>query len=542
MKVCRVQEMRDMDRSAIEHLGIPAEILMENAGLACCQVLQREIGIRGRRFAVVCGGGNNGGDGLVIARKIHSAGGRVRVFLLGSPDRMKGAAGANLSIARSLGLPIERVGPNGSPEQGSPEQDSHVHISFERELAACDVVVDAVFGTGLAREVEGRYAEVIALINRAGRSGAAVLSVDIPSGVNGDTGRIMGTAVSADMTVTFGLPKLGNLLHPGCCLGGRLYVTHISFPPALYDSDDLRIAVSTPPPLPNRREDGHKGSFGDVLFVAGAESYYGAPQFSARSFLRAGGGYARLACPRSLAPVVAASAPEIVFHPQPETESGSLAGAAAAGILELASRSDAVVIGPGLSRHEETAGLVRRVAAEVAAPLLIDGDGLTAVSREPDLLARRTGPTVLTPHPGEMAGLTGMTVAEVLARKVDVVQEHARRWGSYIVLKGAHSLVGCPDGRLFINPSGNSGMGTAGSGDVLNGAMAAMLGLGLPLEGAVLAGVFVHGLAGDIAAEEEGEDRLTAVSIMEALPAAVRRYRSGHEALFADLYGLAREV
>ncbi len=231
-----------------------------------------------------------------------------------------------------------------------------------------------------------------------------------------------------------------------------------------------------------------------------------------------------------------------MFHPQPETESGSLAAAAGSGLLELASRSDAVVIGPGLSRHEETAGLVRQVAAEAAAPLLIDGDGLTAVSREPDLLARRKGPTVLTPHPGEMAGLTGRTVAEILGAKADMVQEHARRWNAVIVLKGAHSLVGFPDGRLFVNPSGNSGMGTAGSGDVLNGAVAAMLGLGLALEEAVLAGVFIHGLAGDTAAAAEGEDGLTAVSIMEALPAAVRRYRIGRDELFADLYGLATEV
>ncbi|MDX9818591.1 MAG: NAD(P)H-hydrate epimerase, partial [Desulfococcus multivorans] len=317
MKISNVNEMRRMDQKAVQHYGIVEEMLMENAGLAAYRVLSASMNMAGKRILVVCGIGNNGGDGLVVARKIHSGGGDPRVIILSDPAGYKGAAGTNFSIISRLGLNVRVIDDAGS---------------LHDDLCCCDAVVDAIFGTGLTRPVEGHYREVIQRINRSGKP---VLSLDIPSGVAGDTGRIMGEAVRAGDTVTFGLPKVGNLLYPGYDQGGRLHVSHISFPPALYQSEALTIALNDMPNLPSRDPVAHKGSFGNALFIAGAAAYFGAPYFSASAFLKAGGGYARLAAPRSIIPVVAQKASEIVFHPQVETASGSIASTDVTALREL---------------------------------------------------------------------------------------------------------------------------------------------------------------------------------------------------------------
>ena len=389
MKVATTEEMRAMDRYAIETLGIADEILMENAGIAAYYALAGEMDIAGGRFAVFCGGGNNGGDGFVVARKIHSGGGIVKVFLLAEKNRYKGAARKNLD--RLLNLPVD-VRPVESVDD------------VRGYILQSNAVIDAIFGTGLDRDVEGLHREVIEIINAIGKP---VYSLDIPSGVNGDTGRLMGTAIRAAATVTFGLPKRGNLLYPGFLCGGKLYVTHISLPPELYDSESIGVEVNDPPPLPARKAWGHKGDFGDVLFVAGAAGYYGAPAFSALSFLKAGGGYSRLAAPASVIPGIAAQAGEIVFVPQRETASGSIALRNKAALLELAGRVDMVVLGPGLSLAEETQKLVRELAAKIEKPIVIDGDGITAIAKNPRFLKRRRYETVLTPHAGEMSRIAG---------------------------------------------------------------------------------------------------------------------------------------
>jgi hydroxyethylthiazole kinase-like uncharacterized protein yjeF len=342
--------------------------------------------------------------------------------------------------------------------------------------------------------------------------------------------------VRADWTVTFGLPKRGNLLYPGAGLGGRLVVTHISFPPALHEAESIAVELNDPPPLPPRRLDGHKGSYGDALFIAGAANYYGAPAYSALSMLRAGGGYSRLAAPRSITPAVASLAGEIVFVPQEETDSGTLALSAADRLLELGGQVDFVVLGPGLSLVDETQALARRLTPRIEAPLLIDGDGLTAVAADLDVVRRRKGPTILTPHLGEMSRIVDRTVAEIRTDPIGVLQQTARDLGAIVVLKGAHSLIGLPDGRVFVNTSGNSGMASAGSGDVLTGTIGAMHGLGLGVEDAARTGVFLHGLAGDLAAESTGEDGIVARDILEQLPLATRAYREEYEEVTANYY------
>jgi hydroxyethylthiazole kinase-like uncharacterized protein yjeF len=518
MKVSRVSEMRELDQKAIEEFGIAAELLMENAGQAVYFALLNEFGIAGKRFVIFCGLGNNGGDGLVVARKIHSSGGIVKVFVLGDLGRFKGAAKINLDIVSRLPIDVQRI-----------ESTEAVRT----EVAHCDCIVDAILGTGLTRDVAGLYRDCIELINASGKT---VFSIDIPSGVHGDTGKVMGAAVRADVTVSFGLPKIGNMLFPGYDLGGKLVVSHISFPPSIYDADSLKIAISSLAEIPPRDEDGHKGDFGQALFVAGAAGYFGAPYFSALSFLKAGGGYSRLAAPRSIVPFIGSKGSEIVFHPQAETDAGSIALQNKPALLTLSERMDMVILGPGLSLDSETQQLARELTAEVDKPLLVDGDGITAVCQDLRVVKERQAETILTPHLGEMSRLTGMSVREIDDNKVDVLQQTAAELNATVVLKGAHSLIGYPDGFVFINMSGNPGMATAGSGDVLTGTIAAMFGLGLPLQTAVRQGVFVHGLAGDLAVEDLGEDGIIAQDILDYLPLAMKISRQGLNEVLRERY------
>jgi hydroxyethylthiazole kinase-like uncharacterized protein yjeF len=518
MKVAKVDEMRALDRRATEEFGITQDLLMENAGQAVYFVVLQELGMKDMKFVVFCGGGNNGGDGLVVARKIHSNGGEVKVFLLDDEAKFKGAAKRNFEIVSRMPIEMSKI---SSIDSAIPE------------LFDCDAVVDAIFGTGLVRKVSGMYKDVIQLINE---SQSTVFSVDIPSGINGNTGEVMGVAVEADYTVSFGLPKLGNMLYPGYQHCGKLYVSHISFPPALHDSDDIKAAVNSPMELPERAKDSHKGSYGKALFIAGSSSYFGAPYFSALSFLKAGGGLSYLATPKSIAPSIASQGSEIVFVPQKETASGSISLDNKDELLELCQTVDMVVLGPGLSLERETQEMVRKLAAAIDKPLLIDGDGITAIAGDLRKLKNREAPTILTPHLGEMSRIAKMEIGEASKNRIDVLQRMTKELNAIIVLKGAHSLIGYPDGTVFINVSGNSGMATAGSGDVLTGTVASMYGLGLPLEDAVRMGVFMHGFAGDVGAVDKGEDGMTAQDIMDCLPETVKLYRENFGEICENLY------
>jgi NAD(P)H-hydrate epimerase len=509
MKVSSVEQMRQLDQTAIDHFGIPELILMENAGLAAFHVLDREINWRNKHCLVCCGVGNNGGDGFVVARKLHSLGGSVKVCILGDQSAFKGVAKANLDILSHLPIEVQSV--------------SDID-AIAASIRSADIIVDAIFGTGLSRQVSGLFAAAIEHINT---SSATVLSLDIPSGVHGDSGLLMGAAVRADYTITFGLPKIGNLLYPGYEHCGSLFVSHISFPPAMYTDDRFAIEVNLPPPLPSRPADAHKGTFRQVLVIAGAANYYGAPYFAARSVLKAGGGYVRLAAPASITPFIATQGSEIVFLPQSETEQGSIALSNRDALLDISQGMDLVIIGPGLSLHPQTQELVRQLTSAITKPLLIDGDGITALCQHPELITSRSAATILTPHLGEMSRLSKRPISDLNANKIELLQQTTSNLNAIIVLKGAHSLVAYPDERIYINMSGNSGMATAGSGDVLTGTIAAMYGLGLSLDDAVRKGVLIHGLAGDLAAHQCGEDGLTAQDILASLAPAIRQDRCG---------------
>ncbi len=514
--------MRALDKKATTDFAIPTEILMENAGEAVYSVIRRELGIEGKKFVIFCGTGNNGGDGLVVARKIHANGGEVKVFLLAKREKYQGAAKKNLEIISHFPIVLQEI--------------NNIE-TIKSDVCEADALVDAIFGTGLDRDVTGIYQEAIQLINESRKK---VFAIDIASGINGDTGQELGASVRADCTVTLGLPKVGNLLYPGYGQGGKLYVSHLSFPPSLSNADSLKIELASPVPLPERNPDTTKMDYGPVLVIAGAANYFWAPHAAAYSFLKAGGGYVFLACPQSLATSVARRGKEVVIQPQRETSSGSLAMENRDALLELSSRMKMVILGPGLSLHEETQNLVRELTKHIEKPLLLDGDGITAVSAQIDLIRKRKAPTILTPHLGEMARITGIARDNIARTRVAVLQETAKKLKAVIVLKGPHSLIGLPDQRVFINTSGatggKAGMATAGSGDVLTGAIAAMVCLGLNIEEAVRTGVFVHGVAGDLAAQEKGPDGMTAKDILDSLPYAVRYYRKNLTTISENLY------
>jgi len=509
-KVSTVKEMQDLDYGATKKYGVPSILLMESAGIASFRVLCSHFSLeRGTKLLVFAGPGNNGGDGYVVARHALAAGADVRVVVMANPDKYKADAKTNYDAAEQLGIQLESL-------EESPRDQVSTLLSW------ADVVVDAIFGVGLAREVSGRFLETIQAINEWG---GPVLALDIPSGVQGDTGEVLGEAVRAEATITYGVPKLGNMLYPGYQLGGKLYTTRISFPP--WHDSEVKVEISRPSPLLQpRNPDGHKGSFGQALFVAGANGYYGAPRLASLAFLKAGGGYSRLATPESIVPFLAATAGSVVYIPLPETDKGSISPDGLEKILSASKKQDAMIIGPGLSIHPQTANLVLELIRKpLEMPIVLDGDALTFIANAENLKPPLEPRWILTPHLGELARLLGKSVAEVKGRLVECGRETALKYNAVIVVKGAHTLIVSPMGDIRINPTGNSGMGTAGSGDVLTGCIAAMLAMGLPVFDAAVSGVFLHGMAGDVASELKGEDGMIADDILESVPEAMRRLR-----------------
>lgn len=511
-KVASVEDIRRLDRMAEEVYGISPVILMENAGNAVYAVIEREIGIKYINFLVVAGPGNNGGDGFAAARKLYSNGASVKVAILADPNKYSNEAKLNYEIIKKL--PIEKY------------YVDRVDEEFLSLIEEADVIVDAIFGVGISKPVTGVYFDAIKEINESGK---LIVSVDIPSGVNGDTGEVMGIAVKADYTVTFGLPKRGLFLFPGAEYVGKLYLSHISYPPELYNDESIKVQLNEPVMLPERRMDTHKGDYGKALFIAGSSRYLGAPYLAALSFLKAGGGLSYLATPKSVAPFIISMGPEIVPIPLKETEEGTISLENLEFLIEFSKKNDFVIIGPGISLNSETQEFVRKIVPHIDKPLIIDGDGLTAISKDPMMIRDRKQPTILTPHFGEMSRLTGLDIDYIKRNKIDVVMKYCNEWNAIIILKGAYSLIGYPDGTVYINTSGNPGMATAGSGDVLTGCIAAMYGLGLSVDDAVRMGVFIHGLAGDLAAEKVGMDGVTATTILNYVPKAVKYLRENFE-------------
>lgn len=537
MRVVTGREMREIDREAIEGLGIPGPVLMENAGSAVAREIERillehpgsepiGLGFRrtlsGTKVAIFCGKGNNGGDGFVVARHLLDRGADVSVFLVWPKDEITGDARLNLEILERMDGNIAYLGEGASAAEAATLAASQA-----------DVIVDAILGTGIRGPVTGPAAAVIEALMRAPRR--LVVSVDVPSGVQADTGAVVGPAVKADVTVTFALPKVGLVVYPGAEYCGRLVVADIGIPRRILEAPgrgftliDREFAAGL---LPPRRPDSHKGSYGRVLVVAGSEGLAGAAVLSSVAVLRSGAGLVTLAGPESLVDAMASRLPpEVMTLALPETRARSIARASAGVVIDRAGSFDALAIGPGLSRNPETQEAVREIVSESPIPVVVDADGLNALAADLEFLVglaeRARAPLVFTPHPGEMARLTGLSPAEVQADRIRIAQECAEAWGAAIVLKGARTVVAGPGGDVYINTSGNPGMATAGAGDVLTGVVAGLIAQGLDGVKAAALGVYVHGLAGDLARDEVGSSGLVASDILDRLPRALDACRA----------------
>jgi len=502
--ILTVDEMRQADAIAIRELGIHGLILMENAGLKAAQVIQSVYGpVAGLRIGIFCGKGNNGGDGFVIGRHLSRMGADVTFWLTGKKQDVKGDAAVNLKIADQLGLPIFEL------------EDWDATTG----LLEYDLLVDALLGTGLKGEVKGIYAEIIRSLNRFD---GPVVAVDTPSGLDCDRGEPLGLCVDADVTVTMGNVKQGMLFYPGRSFVGALYVADLGVPDHVFerigsrkfllDLDDYSTL------LPARPPDAYKNTFGKVLVLAGSTGLTGAAAMASLSALRSGAGMVILGCPKSLNPIFEEKLTEVMTTPLPETDAGSISLDAYEALEGPFRWAHVLALGPGMSTHPDTKMFVQRVLAEQQKPMVIDADGLNNLADHTGLLARYPAELVLTPHAGELSRLTGLSTDEILENRIQVVREYAGKWGVVLLLKGAPTVIGTPEGDIFLNPSGNAGMATAGSGDVLTGLIAGFLAQGLAAKDAAVLGAFVHGLAGDLAAAELGQRGMTAGDIMDAVP------------------------
>lgn len=517
MYLVSAEEMRALDRFAIEKSGIPGLVLMENAGRGVLCVLNRCFPRwKTYKIGVLCGKGNNGGDGFVVARYLREQGVSVEVFLAASPEEVSGDA--------KLSMEIFLRGGGGITYLGSRGISLDTHISW----SSFDLLVDALLGTGLKSEVRDPMASIIEQVNQ---SNVPVLSVDIPSGLCSDTGRALGVAVRAEVTVTFGLPKLGHFLYPGRELSGKLFVIDIGIPARASEEHKLTRELIEPAMLcgmlPPRSPQAHKGQFGHLFVLAGSAGKTGAGVMACEAALRVGAGLVTMGLPRSLNSAMEARLTEVMTLPLPEGAEQSLSMAAAKEILESLEGKSGLVLGPGLSTRGETPELVRELVRKVSLPMVIDADGLNGLAGHLDLLKDNPGVKILTPHPGEAARLLSLSSSQVQSDRLEAALELSQRSSSYVVLKGAGTILAEPQGRLRLVPTGNPAMATGGMGDILTGIIAGLLIQGLEPFDAMSLGAYLHGLVADEWVAATGKRGLAATDLLGWLPGALERITEG---------------
>lgn len=509
MKIALADEMKKIDKRAIEEYGVPEILLMENAGREVAAAFEEYLGgVSGKRICVLAGSGNNGGDAFVAARHLMNHGAQISIFLVGSPAHLTKSAALNRDIIIKMGVVVHVL---------ETERDWD---KLQVTLRFVDGVVDGILGTGFKGSLRDAAARVVRMVNGHGKP---VVAVDIPTGVEADTGNASPEAIRADLTVTFGLPKFGHMIGAGETATGKLLVDDIGIPKALLEDDTIRQTylddVTVAPVLLPRPLDAHKGSCGRILVIAGSRGMTGAAALAASAVLRSGAGVAVLALPRSLQEMMAGKLTEVMTKPLPETDEGAIDIAALGEALALAEGFDVVLIGPGLGRTQETQKFVQDFCAAVKKPLILDADAIYAFCGKTDAFKGFAFVPILTPHLGEMAHLLELSVDELRASLLDMTREAAREYHAVFVVKSECTIIVYPDGQAFLTSKGNSGMATAGAGDVLAGAVAGLMkqtAAGL----APLAGVYIHGLAGDLAAKEKGYG-LIASDILENLPHAL---------------------
>lgn len=527
MKILTTAEMREADRLTSERCGTPSRVLMENAGTSVARFLASNFAnIERRRIVVLCGKGNNGGDGFVVARKLAELGASPLILLLANPAELRGDAADNFQRLFSTSVKPTTI------------LDARAWEDARNSLASADIVVDALLGTGLRGKVEGLLAQTIEDVNRHDAS-SVVVALDIPSGLSGESGEMAGPAVVAEYTVTFTSPKIGMILAPASSYVGRLNVADIGTPRELIEE----VSKSTVRWLetwefravPFRRNaNSNKGNYGHALIVAGSVGKAGAAALAAQGALRAGAGLVTVATPGPALATVAGFAPEIMTEPLHATPAGTIARDVfdSGGFAAILRGKNVLAIGPGLSTHDDTRQFVRSVIAiKPDLPVILDADGLNSLAGHSTELRGSRGMLALTPHPGEMARLLGATTKDIQEHRLDVARKSAADLQTFVVLKGHQTIIASPDGRAWINSTGNPGMASAGMGDVLTGMLAGITGQfgakSWPLSLAL--GVYLHGLAGDIASTEAGGGTIVASDLIRAIPHAFAQLASSVE-------------
>jgi NAD(P)H-hydrate epimerase len=513
MKVATAEQMQELDRKAIEAYRIPGIVLMENAGRGATEVISNTFpDLQKMKIAIVAGKGNNGGDGFVIARYLLNRRISVKVYLLADSKGLRGDAETNFQIFQRMKGEVISV------------PSSKDYQKVKKELEKFDLLIDAIFGTGLDAEVRGYYREVIDHLNTLQKP---IVAIDIPSGLDANTGKPFGTAVRASLTITFGLPKIGHVISPGLDYVGKLKLVDIGLPKKLVEeeriqtylleNDEIRGWLSTP-----RRPDTHKGDYGHLLVIAGSVGKTGAAAMTCETALRIGAGLVTLAIPKSLNAIMEVKLTEVMTEPLPETPKQTLSLRAFSSILRLCENKKAVIIGPGIGTFKETQSLILKLIKTLNLPIILDADGLTALATQPKTLPTTNRSLILTPHPGEMAKLIRSTPKDVQEDRISISRNFAQSHHVHLVLKGHRSLIATPKGEVFINPTGNPGMASGGTGDVLTGMIGGLICQGFDILQSLQMAVYLHGLAGDEMAQELGEKSLIARDIIEKIPALLQ--------------------
>lgn len=513
MRIVTADEMSTIDRLAINEFGIPGVVLMENAGLQVVKAVEGVLGDpAGKHVVIFSGKGNNGGDGFVAARHLLNKGAQVQVFLAAEQDQIKGDARVNLNIWAKAGqkvLPLTKIN----------------DLNLVRlALMNADLVVDALYGTGFKGTIQKPMASFIEAINECGKP---VIAVDIPSGLEADTGRTGGACIRAGHTVTFALPKIGLILPESRPYVGKLHVADISIPAALLTDNQAKRYLITRQLVsgnwPHRKGGEHKGSFGRVLLIAGSRGMSGAAVLAAQAAARSGAGLVTLGVPSGIHDIVEAKLTEVMTFPLPETNSGALDRTALDIITERAANTGVIALGPGLGGAGDTKTLIRELLLRIDKPCVLDADGLNAMAGRTELFRLVKPDLVLTPHPGEMARLCGLSTEKVQSSRLEIAAKKAVEWHSVVVLKGAGTVIAEPDGSIYINNTGNPGMASGGTGDVLTGMIAGLLAQRMPAGAAAAAAVYLHGRAGDSAAQQKGMAGMLATDLLEHLPAVIKK-------------------
>jgi ADP-dependent NAD(P)H-hydrate dehydratase / NAD(P)H-hydrate epimerase len=524
MKILTATQMTEVDRLTTERYLIPSILLMENAGRSVAEEIDRSCpGLDQKEILVLCGRGNNGGDGFVVARYLALRGANPSILLFSEPEKLKGDAQTNWKIVEAMGLPIKIL---------SSPAEVRAHL---KKTSRPDVIVDALFGTGLSKPIGPDFRPVVEWINhQAPRS--FVVAVDIPSGLIADSPEVIGPAVKANLTVTFSALKMVHVAPPASDLSGRVVLAPIGSPSALFDNPEYRLNLIEREQVcrvvPRRARDSHKGSFGHVYVVGGSRGKSGAALMTGLAALRAGAGLATVWLPANLQKSVAGAFPELMTEALPETVEGTSDRSGSEKLLDLLPQMDALVLGPGLTTHPSTRKLIWELVRRSPVPVVLDADGINAFEPPAEPLKNEEGqPLIITPHPGEMARLIGKKIAEVQKNRIGIAREFAVTRRCHVVLKGFQTVIASPEGYLYINNTGNPGMASGGTGDILAGILGRFV-AGWKIRSAkedarlldyICAAVFLHGMAGDIAAEEQGMESLIATDLLRRLPGAFKR-------------------